>query len=84
MAAAGIETRTRQRRKIVSQTEELHERTVNRAVNAQESSGAPRQVSRPAVEEELMSGTNIRKIADKVYQELESRLRSEKIRRGKL
>ncbi len=83
MAAAGIETRTRQRRRVVSQTEELHEHTVNRAINAP-AAGAARQTSRAAVEEELMSSTNIRKIADKVYQELESRLRSEKIRRGKL
>ncbi len=84
MAAAGIETKTRQKRKVISQTEEVHEHTVNRAINMPASSGKPQQVSRAAVEEELMSSTSIRKIADKVYQELESRLRSEKIRRGNL
>ncbi len=84
MAAAGIGTGTRPKKKIVSRTEELHEHTVNRAINTPASSGKPQQVSRAAVEEELMSNTSIRKIADKVYQELESRLRSEKIRRGKL
>ncbi|HXK77267.1 MAG TPA: hypothetical protein PKY19_02130 [Oscillospiraceae bacterium] len=84
MAAAGIETRTRPKKRIVSRTEELHEHTVNRAINMSASPDKPQQVFHAAVEEELMSSTSIRKIADKVYQELESRLRSEKIRRGNL
>jgi len=84
MAAAGIETRTRPKKKIVSRTEELHEHTVNRAINMPSSSDKPQPVFRAAAEEELMNSTSIRKIADKVYQELESRLRSEKIRRGNL